>query len=87
MGHSPYDMISAIILLIFAVWSDRVKMRYPFILAGLVMLTIGFAINISDVPIGVKYFGTFFCVSGSYAAFPGVVAWCVLEFLHPTADS
>ena len=48
-------MISAIILLIFAVWSDRVKMRYPFILAGLVMLTIGFAINISDVPIGVKY--------------------------------
>ena len=62
-------------------------MRYPFILAGLVMLTIGFAINISDVPIGVKYFGTFFCVSGSYAAFPGIVAWCVLEFLHSTADS
>ena len=41
------------------------------------MCCIGFAINISDVSIGVKYFGTFFCVAGSYAAFPGVVAWYV----------
>lgn len=39
------------------------------------MCAIGFAINLADVPIGVKYFGTFFCVSGSYAAFPGIVAW------------
>ena len=66
---------SALVLLLFAVWSDRVQKRSPFILAGLVMCLIGFAINISDAPIGVKYFGTFFCVSGSYAAFPGVVAW------------
>ncbi len=72
-------MIAALVLLLFAVWSDRIKMRYPFILAGLVMLTIGFAINITDVSIGVKYFGTFFCVAGSYAAFPGVVAWYVLR--------
>lgn len=66
---------AAIILLIFAIWSDRIQMRYPFILAGLCMCAIGFAINLADVPIGVKYFGTFFCVSGSYAAFPGIVAW------------
>ncbi|KAI0804538.1 MFS general substrate transporter [Irpex lacteus] len=70
----PY-VFATLVLLLFAVWSDRIKMRYPFILAGLVMLTIGFAINITDVSIGVKYFGTFFCVAGSYAAFPGVVAW------------
>ena len=50
-------------------------MRSPFILAGLTMCLIGFAINISDARIGVKYFGTFLCVSGSYAAFPGVVSW------------
>lgn len=52
-------------------------MRYPFILAGLSLCAIGFAINISDVRIGVKYFGTFFCVSGAYAAFPGIVCWYV----------
>jgi len=39
------------------------------------MCLLGFSINISDVSGGVKYFGTFFCVAGSYAAFPGVVAW------------
>ncbi|KAJ3484973.1 hypothetical protein NLI96_g5276 [Meripilus lineatus] len=70
----PY-VCATIILLIFAVWSDRIQKRSPFILAGLVMCLIGFSINISNAPIGVKYFGTFFCVSGSYAAFPGIIAW------------
>ncbi|KAK7685745.1 hypothetical protein QCA50_011091 [Cerrena zonata] len=70
----PY-VCATIILIIFAIWSDRIQKRSPFILAGLVMCLIGFAINISEAPIGVKYFGTFFCVSGSYAAFPGIVAW------------
>ncbi|CCL99898.1 uncharacterized protein FIBRA_01923 [Fibroporia radiculosa] len=70
----PY-VCATIILVIFAVWSDHIKLRSPFILAGLIMCLIGFVINISDVPAGVKYFGTFFCVSGSYAAFPGIVAW------------
>ncbi|KAK7033226.1 major facilitator superfamily domain-containing protein [Favolaschia claudopus] len=65
----------AIVLFIFAYWSDKIKKRAPFIYAGLTMLLIGFSINISNAPSGVKYFGTFFCVAGSYAAFPGVVAW------------
>jgi hypothetical protein len=66
------------VLLLFAHFSDRLQKRSPFILGGLLMLLIGFSINISDVPSGVKYFGTFFCVAGSYAPFPGVVAWSVL---------
>lgn len=59
---------------VFALWSDRIQRRSPFILAGLCMLLVGFSINIEDAPMGVKYFGTFLCVSGSYAAFPGVVS-------------
>ncbi|KAF8994036.1 MFS general substrate transporter [Cyathus striatus] len=70
----PY-VCATIILYSFAYFSDKLKMRSPFVLAGLCMCLIGFSINISDVSTGVKYFGTFFCVSGSYAAFPGVVAW------------
>lgn len=70
----PY-ICATLVLLVFALWSDRIRLRSPFILAGLVMCLIGFAINISDVAVGVKYFGTFFCVSGSYAAFPGIIAW------------
>ena len=46
-------------------------------LAGLVYCLVGFAINIADVSIGAKYFGTFLVVAGAYAGFPGVVAWCV----------
>ena len=58
-------------------WSDRLKKRYPFVLAGLVYCLVGFAFNISAVGIGAKYFGTFLVVAGAYAGFPGVVAWCV----------
>ncbi|KAF8876865.1 major facilitator superfamily domain-containing protein [Infundibulicybe gibba] len=70
----PY-VFATIVLYVFAYYSDKIKMRSPFILAGLCMCLMGFAINISNVATGVKYFGTFFCVAGSYAAFPGVVAW------------
>ncbi|KAF8199837.1 MFS general substrate transporter [Mycena galopus ATCC 62051] len=70
----PY-VVATIVLFIFAYWSDRLKLRYPFILAGFTCNLIGFAINISNAPSGVKYFGTFFCVTGAYAAVPGVVTW------------
>ncbi|KDQ51627.1 hypothetical protein JAAARDRAFT_139858 [Jaapia argillacea MUCL 33604] len=70
----PY-IFATIVLLIFALWSDRIGKRSPFILAGLVMCLIGFSIQISGASSGAKYFGTFFCVAGSYAAFPGIVSW------------
>ncbi|KAK0185190.1 MFS general substrate transporter [Armillaria mellea] len=70
----PY-VFATIVLYLFARYSDSLKMRSPFIYLGLVMLLMGFAINVSDAAPGVKYFGTFFCVAGSYASFPGVVAW------------
>jgi len=70
----PY-VVATITLYTFAFYSDKIKMRSPFVFAGLVLCLIGFSINISNAPHGVKYFGVFFCVAGSYAAFPGVVAW------------
>lgn len=70
----PY-VFATILLYIFAHYSDKLRMRSPFIVAGLTMCLIGFSINISTAPHGVKYFGTFFVVGGSYAAFPGIVAW------------
>ena len=72
---SPCIHPTAATLLVWAIWSDRIKKRYPFVLAGLTYILVGFAINISDVPAGAKYFGTFLVVAGAYAGFPGVVAW------------
>jgi hypothetical protein len=63
------------VVLVFAYYSDKTKKRSPFILLGLTFILIGFSINISNASHGVKYFGTFFVVSGAYASFPGVVAW------------
>ncbi|KAJ6625730.1 major facilitator superfamily domain-containing protein [Mycena sp. CBHHK59/15] len=59
----------------FAYYSDRMQKRYPFIIAGFLMCLTGYSINISNAPSGVKYFGTFFCVTGAYAAVPGIIAW------------
>jgi len=70
----PY-VFATTVLIVFAVWSDSVKMRSPFIYTGLLMIAFGYGINISDASPGVKYFGTFFCVAGAYASFPGVVSW------------
>ncbi|KAJ7105400.1 MFS general substrate transporter [Mycena crocata] len=83
-GHSPAIsqlltvppyVVATIVLFIFAYWSDRTKMRSPFIFSGFLLNLIGFSINISNAPSGVKYFGTFFCVTGAYAAVPGIIAW------------
>jgi hypothetical protein len=70
-------IVLAIILYVFAHYSDKLHTRSPFILAGLTMCLIGYSINISTVPSGVKYFGTFFIVTGTYAPFPGAVVWSV----------
>ena len=69
----------------FAYYSDKLHIRYPFILAGLLQLVIGFAIQISAAPQLVKYFGTYLCVSGGFAAVPGVVAWCA-SFPKPSNE-
>lgn len=69
---------AAIVTVSFAFLSDRVKYRFPFILAGHAMCILGFGIQISSAHFGVKYFGTFFCVAGSYSAFPGVITWYIV---------
>ncbi|KZT63324.1 MFS general substrate transporter [Daedalea quercina L-15889] len=70
----PY-VCGVITVIVFAISSDELKIRSPFIFAALLMCLAGFSINISDATIGVKYFGTFLCISGSYAALPGDFAW------------
>ncbi|KAL5514526.1 hypothetical protein ACEPAG_1842 [Sanghuangporus baumii] len=70
----PY-VFATITLFLLGHYSDKTKLRSPFILLGLTMCLIGFTINITHASSAVKYFGTFFCVASSYAAFPGVVTW------------
>ncbi|KAI0634516.1 MFS general substrate transporter [Trametes polyzona] len=70
----PY-VLATITVVAWSKWSDIRQMRSPSIFAGLILCLIGFSINAANVPIGVRYFGTFLVVTGSYAGFPGNVSW------------
>lgn len=63
--------------LVCGYFSDKTRRRSPFILAGLLLLIVGFSIQISSAPPMVKYFGTYLCVAGAMGALPGAIAWCV----------
>ena len=65
-------------VVVWAIWSDRIKRRFPFVLCGQLLCLIGFAVNISHASVGVKYFGTFLIVTGGYAAYPADTAWFVM---------
>jgi len=65
------------VLGVFAYFSDKKKLRSPFIFAAQLINLIGYIINITDAPSGVKYFGTFWCVVGGYTAGTGPIIWWV----------
>ncbi|KAI0658148.1 MFS general substrate transporter [Cubamyces menziesii] len=70
----PYVVATATVI-ICSLYSDRIRMRSPFVFLGLALAFIGFAINISNASIGAKYFGTYFVVTGAYLGAPMVIAW------------
>jgi len=70
----PYALATVTILAL-AHFSDKTKLRSPFIFAAQLLALFGYIINISDAPSGVKYFGTYLCVIGSYSSSPGSISW------------
>jgi hypothetical protein len=61
----------------FAMWSERVGQRGPFIIAGSSLAIIGYIILLSN-PVsrpGVSYLGTIFAAAGIYPAVALVLAW------------
>ncbi|KAF8632835.1 hypothetical protein AX15_001665 [Amanita polypyramis BW_CC] len=70
----PY-LTATIVLYVWAYYSDKLKMRSPFICLGYICLLVGYSISISNANNGAKYFATFCIATGAYASFPGVVSW------------
>jgi len=68
-------VLATISLVTVAYFSDKLQLRSPFILAAQLTSLVGYIINISDAPSGVKYFGTYLCVIGTYTSIPGGVSW------------
>ncbi|KIJ14067.1 hypothetical protein PAXINDRAFT_79958 [Paxillus involutus ATCC 200175] len=70
----PYAL-ATVTILVFAHFADKNKLRSPFVFAAQLIALFGYIINISDAPSGVKYFGTYLCVIGSYSSSPGSISW------------
>ncbi|KIK74452.1 hypothetical protein PAXRUDRAFT_835973, partial [Paxillus rubicundulus Ve08.2h10] len=70
----PYAL-AAVTALVFAYFSDKLKVRSAFIFAGHSIALLGYIINISDAPSSVKYFGTYLCIIGTFSTHAGPVSW------------
>ncbi|KAL4071697.1 major facilitator superfamily domain-containing protein [Scleroderma yunnanense] len=75
LGGINFTAYLVMVLGVFAYFSDRKKLRSPFIFAAQLISLIGYIINITNASSGVKYFGTFWCVAGSYTAGTGPIIW------------
>ncbi|KAF9233971.1 major facilitator superfamily domain-containing protein [Melanogaster broomeanus] len=66
----PISVVATISMLITAHYSDKVKLRSPFIFGAQSVALVGYVISISDAPPGIKYFAFYLCFIGT-SAIPG----------------
>ncbi|KAL8277541.1 hypothetical protein RQP46_010096 [Phenoliferia psychrophenolica] len=71
----PVYAVACIWVLVSGKLSDMKQHRFFFVFFDLWLCLIGFVINISPAPSGVKYLGLFLAACGSYGGLPAVVTW------------
>lgn len=70
----PYA-VAFIVMVGFAVWSERGGQRGPFIVASSCIAVIGYILLLSDHTSGVPYLGTILAAAGIYLAVALTLAW------------
>lgn len=71
----PPNFLAFLTVIGMAALSDKIKMRGPCILAGLVVAAIGYIMQLASHKVGVKYAGTFFIAAGAFPCSPLILAW------------
>ncbi|KAK5091452.1 hypothetical protein LTR05_001635 [Lithohypha guttulata] len=73
----PIFIVATVVALVTAYFTDRMKHRFSFIIAGCCIATIGYAILLSmlSVPVGARYFALYLITSGGYMAQPVTLVW------------
>ncbi|KZS90615.1 MFS general substrate transporter [Sistotremastrum niveocremeum HHB9708] len=79
MTVPPY-VFATIVLLFNTYWSDRTRLRSPFILFSLTLNIIGYSILLSNVKWSAHYVGIYFILAGGYSAFPIMISWASNNF-------
>jgi cyanate permease len=79
----PIFIVAAVAALCVAWATDKVKHRYAFTIAGVVVGGIGYVVllNQQHVSVGVKYMACFFITTGGYMTQP--VTWVWLNNVRP----
>ncbi|KAH8646338.1 major facilitator superfamily domain-containing protein [Xylariales sp. PMI_506] len=76
LRNVPIWLVGAFITVIVNILAGRLKIRFPFILFGSTLCTIGWAIQLAQVsPSGVRYFALYFIATGAFMQLPLCVAW------------
>ena len=73
----PIYIVAAVVALIIAVCTDRLRHRYAFIVLGVVVATIGYVILLTQqgVSVGARYFAVYLVTVGGYIAQPVILVW------------
>lgn len=77
----PPNMCSFFVVLITAWYSDRIKMRAPFMIAGCLVAIAGYAMLLGSEKNAVRYAGTFFVACGVFQGSPMVSMHVVPKFV------
>jgi len=71
----PPFVLGSIVVVATSLVSDRLRLRSPFIFAGLLLMLVGISINMANTPNGVKYFGCYWIAVGAFTSLAGMIAW------------
>ncbi|KAI9685055.1 MAG: hypothetical protein M1822_005447 [Bathelium mastoideum] len=73
----PVYIVAAVCMLIIATLTDRLRRRYPFILVGCAVATVGYCILLAQthVSVGIKYMAVFFVAAGGHSTHPITLGW------------
>ncbi|KAH8898922.1 MFS general substrate transporter [Thozetella sp. PMI_491] len=76
LRNVPIWLVGALIAVTGNILAGRLKLRFPFILFGGILCTIGWTIQLVQAnPSGVRYFALYFIAIGSFLQLPLLVGW------------
>ncbi|KAI9697472.1 MAG: hypothetical protein M1820_007807 [Bogoriella megaspora] len=73
----PVYIVAAVCILTIATFTDLTKRRYPFILIGCSIATVGYCVLLAqaNVHVGVRYMAVFFIAAGGHSTHPITLCW------------
>jgi cyanate permease len=76
LRNVPIWLVGAIIALTVNLTAGKLNVRFPFIIAGALLCTVGWSIQLAQVdPPGVRYFGLYCIAIGAFCQLPLLVSW------------